>query len=104
MQGGFVFSDGLAYKKQDESSWDYCSREDPRFYTEIRDGIAKGDELRDITPHDYAQELPPGCFDVIEGYFDSKKHAIFSYETNETLRVPAGDEIAWIQKYCRVGK
>jgi hypothetical protein len=37
------------------------------------------------------------------GYFDPKKHTIFSYENNEELRIPHKKEIDWIKEHCRVG-
>lgn len=104
VNGGFVFEDGLEYKKVTEKNWDYCSSNDPRFYSEIKDGIKNGDELRDATAHDHGHLLPKDCFDAIDGYYDALKHAVFDYKTNEIVRTPNQTEIDWILANCRVGK
>eukprot|EP01032_Pedospumella_encystans_P023411 gene23411-26502_t len=104
VNGCYVYSDGLEHKKVTHRAWDYCSNNDPRFYTEIKDGIKNGDELRDTTAHDYGHLTPKDCFDTIDGYYDVLKHAVFDYKTGEIVRTPNQTEIDWIIANCRVGK
>mmetsp|Transcript_11908 Transcript_11908/g.19895 ORF Transcript_11908/g.19895 Transcript_11908/m.19895 type:complete len:177 (-) Transcript_11908:9-539(-) len=102
--GGFVFEDGLEHEKLGGKGWTYCSDTDPRFYSEMKDGIANGDDLRDITSHDYGLQTPKDCFDTIDGYYDPLKHAVYDYKTGEVVRTPNQEEIDWILKHCRAGK
>lgn len=102
VDGGFVFDDGLPYLKIGYKFWEYCSDYDCRFFREIRDGITPGNKLRDVSTHDH--ELPKDCYDVIDGYYDPKKHSVFSYITGEEIRTPNNAEIDFILNNCRVGK
>jgi hypothetical protein len=104
VDGGFIFEDGLHYSKQDEDRWKYCSNEDPRFYSEIQNDLQIGEKLSEVTSHSYGNSLPKGCYDVIEGYYDPKKLMIFSYGTNDELRMPTKEEHKWFLANCRVGK
>jgi hypothetical protein len=104
VDGKFVFEDGLEHKNVTQKNWDYCSPNDPRFYSEIKDGVRNGDELRDATAHDYGHLTPKDCFDTIDGYYDPFKHAVFDYKTNEIVRTPNQTEIDWILANCRIGK
>lgn len=103
VEGGFIFDDGLPHLKVGFKFWDYCSQFDHRFHSEIKDGIKVGERLRDITSHEYVQDLPKDCFDTIDGYYDPKKHLVFSYTTHEPIRTPNSEEIEFILKNCRVG-
>jgi hypothetical protein len=82
--------------------WEYCSKYDRRFYKEIQDGIKIGDDLRDVSSHNYT--LPKDCYDAIDGYYDPKKHMVYSYITNEEIRTPNSEEIDFILNYCRIGR
>lgn len=104
VDGGFIFEDGLPYLKVGYKFWEYCSRYDRRFFTEIKDGIQIGEKLRDAAPHEYVNELPKDCYDCIDGYYDPKRHSVFSYVTNEEIRTPDVAEIDFILNNCRVGK
>jgi hypothetical protein len=104
IEGGFIFEDGLEYSKINENNWNYCSKKDPRFYGEIKDGLGLTDPLKYPSANTNVDKLPKGAYDVIDGYFVSKTHTIYSYETNEQLRVPDEAEIEWIKANCRVGK
>eukprot|EP01038_Epipyxis_sp_PR26KG_P012693 gene12693-17019_t len=103
IDGNFVFDDGLQYKPLNQTQWDYCSSSDPRFYNEIRDGIQVGERLRDPTSHNYHDLLPPGCYDVVEGYYDPKRLMILSYTTGDEIRLPSKEEHEWIIANCRIG-
>ena len=104
VDGGFVFDDGLPHLKMGFKYWEYCSPYDPRFYSEIKGGIRNGDALQETTSHEHAALLPKDMFDVIDGYYDPKKHTVFSYETNEMVRMPNQEEADWIIANCRIGK
>ena len=104
IEGGYFFADGLPYSKIGQKQWDYCSQHDPRFYSEIREGIAKGTTLKHLTSHKHVDALPKACYDVIEGYFDPKSKAIYDYESGGTVREPSQEEIEWIKANCRVAK
>jgi len=102
VEGGFVFEDDLSYKKVGNKYWEYCSQYDHRFHNEIKEQVKIGDKLRHPSSHD--NNLPKDCYDTIDGYYDVKKHAVYSYETNEQIRTPNSDEIDFILKNCRIGK
>lgn len=104
VEGGFVFDDGLPHLKVGYKYWEYCSQYDPRFFSEIKDGIKNGDPLRDVTSHEHGDKLPKDCFDTIDGYYDTKKHAVFDYVTGEIVRMPDQEEADHIMATCRVGK
>lgn len=102
--GGFVFPDKLQHKQIGQKEWNYCTRADPRFHSEIKDNIKYGDELRDITSHINVDALPKGCYDCIDGYYDEKKRAVFSYDDDKMLRMVDAEEAQWIKDNCRIGK
>jgi hypothetical protein len=104
MDGGFVFDDKLHYKRVDQTVWDYVSKHDPRFYSEILKGVPVEGPLTDISAHSLDHFLPKDCYDCIDGYYDSWKHAVMSYETKEILRTPNQAEIDFILANFRVGK
>ena len=104
-------SEGKRDKGEQGEEWAYCSATDPRFYSEIRDGIQLGAELRDSVPHDFEHLLPMKCYDTIDGFYDPHKHAVFAYDHSAEggagslpLRVPPADEIEWLMRVARVGK
>jgi len=99
-EGGFIYDDGLVGREL-RKEWIYCTAEDPRFYSEISSGFELGSKLLHKTPHKLAPILPPNCYEVIDGYFDPKRLAVFSHTSNEQIRMPDKDEKEWIMKYCR---
>ena len=74
-----------------------------RFYSEMTSGTKIGDPLTMATPHQFADQLPKGSFDVIDGYYEPKSKCIYKWESNELLREVEEDEIDWIKANCRVG-
>ena len=101
-EGKFIYDDGLEGRTlRRENDWNYCSSEDPRFHSEIKAGFELGQKLLLKTPVKIAPVLPPNCYDVIDGYYDPKRLAVFSHTTNEQIRMPDKDEKEWILKYCR---
>jgi hypothetical protein len=102
VRGKFIFEDGLEYQEQD---WDYCHEQgDVRFYGEIMEGVAPGDPLRYPSAEAKPPKLPPGCYDVIDGYYDPRGGCIREWFSNDEVRRPAPEEIQWITRHCRVGK
>lgn len=99
-KGGWIYDDGLVGREL-RKDWIYCTAEDPRFYSEITAGFELGAPLIHKTSHKLAPVLPPNCYEVIDGYFDPKRLAVFSHTTNEQIRMPDKDEKEWIVKYCR---
>jgi len=104
VEGGYVFSDGLQHTPIGTNSWEYCTSKDPRFYSEMVDGIKNGDTLSKITQHEYGNDLPKGCYDVIDGYYEPKAKCVYRYDNNELLREVEDDEVEWIKANCRIGK
>jgi len=107
ISGHFVFLDGLEHKAiSDSKPWSYCSSGDPRFYIEIQENEPKmatsnTSKLKYKTPEVVTPFLPPGCFDTIDGYYDPKKFAVYSYESGKEIRMPDKKEAAWIVANCR---
>ena len=100
-EGKFVFSDDLEYKSSLSLQWGYCSKKDPRFFTEVTGGLKLGHPLLKESPADLVPDVPYGCYDTIDGYFDPKKFAIFDYISNSQIRMPDKQEAAWIVENCR---
>jgi hypothetical protein len=42
LEGNLTFKDGLTHTKQGFKFWDYCSKYDPRFYSEVKKGLDNG--------------------------------------------------------------
>ena len=53
--------------KVTQNMWDYVSKYDPRFYSEIQKGIEYQQPLTEITSHNYSHLLPKDCYDCIDG-------------------------------------
>lgn len=92
------FSDGLVHRTQD---WKYCTPADRRFWTEIQSGIAPAGQTKRTNTGEKPQ-LPPGTFDVGDGYFDPTTHLVHDYRTKEEVREPTEDEVKWIESKAPV--
>ncbi|XP_044739151.1 uncharacterized protein LOC123300620 [Chrysoperla carnea] len=91
------FADGLEYNVP----WNYCKMPDRRFYPEILDSI-KPAGCSYITPEKPPREIPKGCYDTGDGYFDPNMKCIYSaYKPNKILRVASKLEEEWILANCR---
>ncbi len=97
--GKLTLDDGLEYE---ESGWTYCTPEDRRFQSERKDGLppAGATKLSDRRSRD---ELPVGCYDVVDGYFDPGTGDVHAYGTGEVVRTPTDGQVAWIRERCRIG-
>lgn len=99
IKGKYVFEDGLVY---DERRWEYCPERDRSFYMG-----GEGDDEEDAGGESSpAQgvgakpiEIPPGCYDVGDGYYHPKEGKIYTYKA-EFIRQPSRDEADWITKNC----
>merc|ERR1711988_1129600 len=101
VKGKYVFEDGLVY---DERRWEYCPERDRRFYMggeedeedeepETEGALGEGE----ISSSQKPIEIPPGCYDVGDGYYNPKDGKIFTYK-GELMRQPGKDEADWITK------
>ena len=97
--GKLVFDDGLEFE---DKEWKYCTPEDRRFQSERLHGLqpAGATKLSDKRERD---ELPVGCYDVVEGYYDPGTGRIHAYGSGEVIRTPTAEKVAWIRERCRIG-
>ena len=101
IEGKYYFYDNLEYKKEE---WDYCTLQDRRFYTEI-----KLDQMRPegktLLTNDIqgVKDIPPGTYDVGDGYFDPVQKAIFEYDgtVKRELEQEKDETEDWIKERCR---
>ncbi|KAF8571709.1 hypothetical protein P879_03102 [Paragonimus westermani] len=93
--GKIIFNDGLEYKEDAH----YCDEYDRRFYTEICKGLkpAGRSQLVDKEP---AREIPEGCYDTGDGFYDPVKRTVMDY-TGKFLRNTDIAEHEWIIAKCR---
>ncbi|CAN0246276.1 unnamed protein product [Lampetra planeri] len=98
VEGTYIFADGLVYA---EEGWSYCTGDDRRFYTEICNGLkpAGRSQLTNIDP---PREIPPGCYDCGDGFYDPGTRVVSDYN-HEFLRNADDDEHDWIVRNCRKG-
>ncbi|KAL4219591.1 MORN repeat-containing protein 5 [Mactra antiquata] len=98
LEGKYTFADGLPYE---EENWEYCDGYDRRFYTEIKNGLkpAGRSQLTNRVP---PREIPSGCYDCGDGFYDPKSRVVVDYN-KKFLRNADDDEHNWIVKTCRKG-
>ncbi|KAG4104771.1 MORN repeat-containing protein 5 [Neocallimastix lanati (nom. inval.)] len=99
INGLFTFEDGLIY---DENDWDYCTEKDRRFYSERCNGIPPAGISQLCNNVEGAPNIPQGCYDCGDGYYNPKSNRIFTY-TGLHLRNPDEEEVKWIIEKCRIG-
>eukprot|EP00274_Cyanoptyche_gloeocystis_P001474 CAMPEP_0196660642 /NCGR_PEP_ID=MMETSP1086-20130531/40768_1 /TAXON_ID=77921 /ORGANISM="Cyanoptyche gloeocystis , Strain SAG4.97" /LENGTH=153 /DNA_ID=CAMNT_0041995161 /DNA_START=74 /DNA_END=532 /DNA_ORIENTATION=- len=90
VEGVYTFADGLEYQDQ---KWQYCSPTDRRFYSEICNGLKPAGESQ-ACDSEKAPDIPQGCYDVGDGYFNPDKGKIYSYQ-HKYIRMPSSDEVQW---------
>ena len=96
LEGEYEFYDGLMY---DFDSWNYCTLQDRRFYTEKKKGLQPSHL---IVNHENGPEvIPHGTYDVGDGYYEPSSNTVFAYQTAEIKREPDQEEIDWIMTNCR---
>ena len=89
MEGEYEYYDGLKYN---QDTWTYCQIPDRRFYTEIVKGLRPSGATLEVNNPAGPKQIPPGTYDVGEGYFDLKTKTIYSFEGTE-IRKPEEEEI-----------
>ncbi|CAL8080380.1 unnamed protein product [Calicophoron daubneyi] len=95
MDGKIVFADGLEYKEGAH----YCDEYDRRFYTEICNGLKPAGRSQ-IVDKEPPREIPPGCYDTGDGFYDPNKRVVVDYK-GKFLRNADEEEHAWITSKCR---
>lgn len=88
-----TFSDGLKYETDD---WIYCKNMDRRLKECRFFGIPNFKKIMENLI-----DIPKNCYDMGEGFYNSKNRTIINYKTNEILRIPTDSEQDWIKKNCR---
>mmetsp|Transcript_4690 Transcript_4690/g.6446 ORF Transcript_4690/g.6446 Transcript_4690/m.6446 type:complete len:169 (-) Transcript_4690:336-842(-) len=96
VSGEYVFGDGLKYSRHD---WPYCTPKDRRFFTEINNGIKPAGEMQ-LTNEDQPLEMPEGCFNAGDGYYNPTTHAVHKFGSGEEIRRVDEEEAKWITEKC----
>uniref|UniRef100_UPI0035900750 MORN repeat-containing protein 5 n=1 Tax=Myxine glutinosa TaxID=7769 RepID=UPI0035900750 len=94
--GVHIFADGLVY---DESDWTYCDGRQRQYYSEICDGF-KPAGLTQLTNSPSVREIPEGCYECQDGFYDPKTREVSTYE-HKLLRYAGETEHRWILRFCR---
>mmetsp|Transcript_1675 Transcript_1675/g.3587 ORF Transcript_1675/g.3587 Transcript_1675/m.3587 type:complete len:186 (+) Transcript_1675:225-782(+) len=97
LEGEYEYYDGLKY---DFDNWNYCTPNDRRFYTEIKEGLRPAGDTLIVNQAEGPKKIPPGTYDVGEGYYDPVPRRVYDYEHVEMF-TPDDAEIAWIVSQCR---
>ncbi|XP_050293657.1 MORN repeat-containing protein 5-like [Anthonomus grandis grandis] len=105
----FVFGDGLEVT----DPWTYCQMPDRRFQTEFNTALrgAGGEYLTNKQP---TVEIPEGCYDTIDGFYDPGLRSVFNYPeqpvkithknekgADSLKRICQQEESATIEKFYR---
>ena len=98
--GKYEFKDGLDFQAKD---WNYCTDKDRRFFSEVLNDKIPSSGATLMSDTRQPTQLPVGCYDVVDGYYDPATGKIHSYETKEVLRTPTKEREEWIKAKCRVG-
>lgn len=99
IEGRYVFNDGLLYE---DRNWQYVSRGDRRFYTEVLQGLQPAGKTL-LTNEPIPPTIPKGTYDTGNGYYDPATQRIMSYDGKTVLGYPGDVEEAWIKDHCRKG-
>uniref|UniRef100_A0A1B6EN50 MORN repeat-containing protein 5 n=1 Tax=Cuerna arida TaxID=1464854 RepID=A0A1B6EN50_9HEMI len=94
----YDYADGL--KRDSVLTWPYCKAPERRFYSEILQGLRAGDteQLTHIYP---PRPIPPGHYDVGDGFYSPKTKCVIDANTGDVLRIPTTVEEKWIMENCR---
>ena len=100
INGRYTFADGLTYEA-DQLKWQYCNKNDRRFFTEICNGLkpAGQSQMTDTRP---AWCLPEDCYDCGDGFYQPDERIIRDYDM-VFRRNADPDEHNWILYTCRKG-
>ena len=75
MSGQYVFADGLKYS---DTKWEYCDGYDRRFYTEVCEGLKPAGQSQ-LTNNIPPREIPEGCYDCGDGFYDPISRVVMDY-------------------------
>ncbi|KAF6209826.1 hypothetical protein GE061_015577 [Apolygus lucorum] len=75
----YTFSDGLKFQPY---NWKYCRMPDRRFVSEMINGMNSPDNVQLSADHP-ARQIPKGCLDAGEGFYDPKKRVIIHPSTGK---------------------
>ena len=96
-EGVFRFKDDLKFEKK---NWDYCLKEDRRFFHEVKNEIETHTTVHLEHEKGNLHDIPPGTYDVNEGYYEPIYSIIYTYD-GKILRTPDKKEVEFIMKKCR---
>jgi len=96
MEGEYEYYDGLKY---DFDNWNYCTLEDRRFYTEIKEGLRPAGATLLVNKAEGPKTIPKGSYDTGDGYYVPQDNTVYNYD-GTPLRQPDDEEVEVIvQKY-----
>jgi hypothetical protein len=98
IEGRYVFNDGLLYE---DKHWQYVSKKDRRFYTEVKEGLQPAGQTL-LTNEKDPPKIPLGTYDTGNGYFNPDTRQVHSYD-GKVLSTPGEMEAEWILDHCRRG-
>jgi hypothetical protein len=96
VKGSYTFKDGLQYN---DEQWKYCTKKERRFYSETIEGI-KPSGHTNMSAN--GKEVPKGCYDAGDGYYDPEKKVICSFDDGSVLRTPNSRDAEIIMSKSRV--
>lgn len=99
--GVYFYQDGLR-RDPAEASWDHCTGNDRRFYSEVTGGIPPAGASK-ITNDGSPASLPVGAFDCGNGYLDPTTNSVHDYVSHKLIRQPDEDEVELAKKVFRCG-
>lgn len=99
IKGHYVFNDGLLYE---DKQWQYVSKNDRRFYTEVKEGLQPAGQTL-LTNEKDPPKIPFGAYDTGNGYYEPDSGQVMSYDGKEVVATPGDLEAAWILDHCRRG-
>ena len=118
-EGTYIFPDGLKFVQNfptdnlsdkhvkssdqnfDENSWDYCIRDDRRFFSEWVDGMKPAGRSQ-LSNNLDTPKIPKNSYDVGDGYYLPEERTVYSYE-GQWRRIADDDEHEFILRYCKKG-
>ncbi|EER03984.1 MORN repeat protein, putative [Perkinsus marinus ATCC 50983] len=99
VDGEYVFKDGLVFKDED---WGYLCSGDRRFHNEIVNGLRPAGASLITNDPKGPPDMPEGCYDVGDGYFDPVRAVTLSYDGTKVIGTPGEEEIKWITENAMV--
>lgn len=89
-------------KKKEVEGWEYCTHRDRQFYTEISRGTLRPEGITLLTNDIKGEKtIPPGTYDIGDGYYDPIKRCICEYDANFKRDLEDEAEETWIVEKSR---